>query len=87
MTLEVVKMPTKEDSEAEQGRKIASNVIRTRFLMEFSKIAFPYFVFLMNFGIIAYSIWNPDNLRIISSGIFFVFSIVFLRYAKMLWKE
>ena len=87
MTLEVVKMPTKEDSEQDRGQQVAFNVIKKRFLLESLKTFFPYFVFAINSIILGYCVYFPDTLRLIGAGIFFTFSVVSIRHAKMLWKE
>ena len=86
--LEAVKVRGKEVEVIETPEEsVANNVIKRRFILETSKVAFPYFIFLLNFGIIAYSIWNPHEIRVVSAGIFFIFSIIFLKYARNLWSE
>lgn len=81
MSIELVK-GIEEESESE---KIANGLIRRRMIIEFVKIAFPYFLSGINFCVVAYVAMFPSELRIISEGIFFAFSIVVMRVSKSLW--
>ena len=80
--MELVKVKGKEIEEIQEdtGQNLAQGVIKRRFLLNMIKLALPYFVFTLNFGTIAYTLYNPSQLSVISCGIFFIFSLIFIKF-------
>lgn len=78
--MELVKVKGKEEFQEDEGQTLANSVIKKRFLMNLIKLSLPYFVFSLNFGVITYSVLFPDELRIVLSTIFFIFSLIFIKF-------
>ena len=80
--MELVKVKGKEIDEIQEdtGQNIARELIKRKILLNIIKLGLPYFVFTLNFGVIAYTLYNPSQLSVISCGIFFIFSLIFIKF-------
>lgn len=67
--------------------QIGNRMIRNKIVTGWIQTIFPFFVFLLVAGSVAYALYEPDLMRTITCGIFFVFGILIIHRAKLLWKQ
>lgn len=79
-------MPDLELMPPPQETDIGDRLIQSKLRMELIRTLFPYFVFLLNCAPVGWAMWQPDLMRTITCGVFFVFSILSVHRARLLWK-
>jgi hypothetical protein len=80
--MELVKVKGKEIEEFQEdgGQSIARTVIKRRFLLNIAQLALPYFIFTLNFMVVGYTILYPNYINVVSCSIFFIFSLIFVKF-------